>query len=62
MTSRPPHINPKTSIKPRPAGSLKQAVDMLVNAVGGQVRAAELAGKSRTVMARYTDDADTDRS
>ena len=53
--------NLKTSYKPRPAGSLKAATDQLVNAVGGQKRAAEFAGKSRTVMARYTDDGDNDR-
>lgn len=52
---------PKTSTKPRRPGSLKEATDMLVNAVGGQTKSAELSRMSRTVIARYTDSAETDR-
>lgn len=50
-----------TSIKPRPAGTLKDAQNRLADAVGGQVAAADLGGKSRTVMARYTDPAEPAR-
>lgn len=45
----------RTSYKPRPPGTLKDAEDRLVNAVGGQEKAADICGRSRSVMARYTD-------
>ena len=44
-----------TSYKPRPAGTLKDAVDRLIDEAGGLKRAADLAGKSTTVLARYSD-------
>ena len=44
--------------KPRPAGSLKAAIAQLVEAVGGQDKAAYLLGlKARQSVARMTDDA-----
>ena len=41
--------------KRRPEGSLKEATHELVEAAGGQYKAADLAGLSQTMMVRYTD-------
>lgn len=50
----------KTFYKPRPAGTLKAAVAKLVELAGGVNKAADLCGRSRSQMQRYTDDAEPD--
>lgn len=46
--------------KPRPAGTLKEALAELVTAAGGNVRAAELLRTSASQVQRYTDPAEPD--
>jgi len=41
--------------KPRPPGSLKQAVAQLVEALGGPQKVSDFAGVSPTQIGRYTD-------
>lgn len=44
--------------KRRPAGTLVEAQSRLVEMAGGLVRAGDLAGRSKSQVARYTDPAD----
>ncbi len=48
-------------VKPRRAGSLKEAQEALINRVGGLDRAAELASRGRSTVQRYSDDSDDHR-
>ncbi len=45
----------RNAYKPRPAGSLKQAVTELIQAVGGLERAATLSRVSTTSLQKYAD-------
>lgn len=46
------------SYRPRPAGTLKQATDVLTDAVGGGTRAADLTGLSKHMFYRYSSDSE----
>lgn len=48
----------KSSYKPRGLATLKQAEDALVEANGGQVKSADLAGLSKGRIFQYTDDSE----
>ncbi len=50
----------KTLFKPRAPGTLKAAVASLIERVGGITRAADLTGRSRSQLQRYSDDAEPD--
>jgi hypothetical protein len=47
-----------SSYKPRSPGTLKEAQDRLVNAAGGQKTAADWTRVSKSMLGRYTDDAE----
>lgn len=50
----------KTLFKPRAPGTLKAAVAALIERVGGIHRAADLTGRSRSQLQRYSDDVEPD--